>query len=189
MELHLVAERDHRRFPRIRRQQLRKENAAAAELVDDGSGVRAGLYRDHQVDGIHHPIHVYRLRHIVVVENQVRGRQPVHVASFGIRDGGGCDYQGNRASELRPSSARKQRDSRGNTHWQKGSSFWANPLLPLRLTTVTRRGAGITQGETDLGRKVGERASSLIRALPAKTAVGEDDCLANDVVAEAPAAE
>ena len=131
VDLHLVAERDHRRFSRIRRQQLRKQNAAAAQLIDHGSGIRTGLHRDHQGDRIRHPIHLYRLRHIVVVENQVFRRQPVHVMSFGIGDGGGRDYQRNGAFELRPAGASKHDDSGGNTHREKRSSSWANPGRPL----------------------------------------------------------
>jgi hypothetical protein len=34
LDLYFVAERDHRRFSGIRRQQLRKQNAAAAQFID-----------------------------------------------------------------------------------------------------------------------------------------------------------
>ena len=75
--------------------------------------------------------------------------------------------------------------SSSNAAGHAAGTAWASPQASSRASPPGPR----RQGETDLGRKVGERASSLIRALPAKTAVGEDDCLANDVVAEAPAAE
>src|ERR1035441_9393521 len=52
----------------------------------------------------------------VVVERQIFGRQPVHVSPLGVGDRGGCDYQRNRASELRPAGARKHNNSRGKTH-------------------------------------------------------------------------
>ena len=73
VHLDLVAERDHRCGSSIRSQQLRKQNASAAQFIDHGSGIRAGLNRDYQVDRIGHPIHLYHLRHIVVVENQFFG--------------------------------------------------------------------------------------------------------------------
>jgi hypothetical protein len=107
VNLHVVAERDDRSFSRIRRQQLRKQNPAAAQFIDHRSGIRAGFDCDHQVDRIRHPIHLYRLRHIVVVKDQVVGRQPVHVVSFRIGDGGRRDDQRNVAFELRPAAARE----------------------------------------------------------------------------------
>ena len=45
--------------------------AGEAQFIGHGSGIRAGLDRDHQVDRIRHPIHLYSLPHIVVVEKQV----------------------------------------------------------------------------------------------------------------------
>jgi hypothetical protein len=88
----------------------------AAQFIDHGSGIRTGLDRDHQVDRVGHPIHLYGLRHIVVVENQVAGRQAIHETALGIGDGGGCDYQRRGAFELGAAEAGEQQDSGGHAH-------------------------------------------------------------------------
>ncbi len=71
MELHILAERNHRGLPCFGGEQLREENPASPEFVDYRSRIRAGLHRDHNVDGEQHPVHLYRLPHIVVVKDQV----------------------------------------------------------------------------------------------------------------------
>jgi len=71
VDLHLVAEGDHGRFTGIRREQLCEKKAGAAQFIDHGSRIGAGLERLHERNRQRHPIHLYRLRHIVVVKNQV----------------------------------------------------------------------------------------------------------------------
>jgi hypothetical protein len=143
VDFHFVTEGNHRGFPRIGCEQLRKQNAAAAQLVNDGAGIRAGLHRDHQIDGIRGPIHLYLLRHIVVVEDQVVLRQAVDEMSFGIGDGGRRHYQRNGAFELRPAWAGQHEDRRSKTHSGNPSSFRAKALRDaiwvLRYMLVDQR--------------------------------------------------
>ena len=64
--------------------------------------------------GKRHPIHLYRLRHIVVVENQVVGGEAVDEVAFGIGDGSGRDDKRDGAFELRASEGKRAHDRRTN---------------------------------------------------------------------------
>ncbi len=46
MDLHLVGERDQRGFAGIGGHQLGKQDAAGAQLIDDGAGIGSRLDRD-----------------------------------------------------------------------------------------------------------------------------------------------
>ena len=78
-----------------------------------------------QGDRKRHPVHLYRLRHIVVVKNQVFSRQPVHVVSFGIGDCGRRDYQRDAAFELRRSHTCEPHEGNDCAHRGMRGIFWA----------------------------------------------------------------
>src|ERR1035441_7611624 len=90
---HFVGERDQRGFAAISRQQVGEEDAARAQLVQDGGGVGGGLHGHHQRDGVERFVHLHGLAHTVVVENQVGGFERVDVMALGIGDGGGRNHQ------------------------------------------------------------------------------------------------
>src|ERR1019366_469846 len=96
-----VGERDQRGFAAVSRQQVSEEDAAAAKFVQNGGGVGGSLHGHHQRDRVIRFVHLYRLAHTVVVENQVGGVQRVDVFALGIGDGGGRDHQRGGAFELR----------------------------------------------------------------------------------------